>query len=89
MPIDDIDGKSHKMELNSTHNYSTNHFQVKITPLVIYGLGGRHTYINTRIHASMKVISRNQVDCQTEKLYLLVPIQLFAYFVLIASYAFV
>ena len=43
-----------KMELKSSLNCSTNHI-VKITPLVIYGLGGIHT------HSRMKLISRNQV----------------------------
>ena len=28
-PIDDIDGKSHKMELKSSYNYSTNHLKSK------------------------------------------------------------
>jgi len=34
MPIDDIDGKSHKTELESSRNHSTNQsYKVKITPL--------------------------------------------------------
>ena len=44
MPIDDIDSKSHKMELKSSHNYLLI-FLVKIMPLVIYGLRGVQTHI--------------------------------------------
>ena len=29
-PIDEIDGKSHKMEPKSFHNYSTNHLKSKL-----------------------------------------------------------
>ena len=29
-PIDDIDSKSHKTELKSSHNYSTNHLKSKL-----------------------------------------------------------
>ena len=65
--IDDINRKSYKMEVKSSHNYSTNHMK----PLVIYGLGGvhPHTHTPTRMHAhththththTRKVISRNQ-----------------------------
>ena len=39
-PFNEIDGKSHKTELKSSHLL----FKVKITPLVIYGLGGVHTH---------------------------------------------
>ena len=40
--VDDIDGKSHKME-QKLFNQS---YKVKITPLVIYGLGGVHTHMD-------------------------------------------
>ena len=55
VPIDDIDGKSHKTELKSNHNHST---KLKIMPLVIYGLASTHT--QTHIHDHIKAISRNQ-----------------------------
>ena len=48
--IDYIDDKSHKMDLKSSRNYSTNHLKVKIMPLVIYGLGGIHTHTQTFVH---------------------------------------
>ena len=51
-PINDIDGKSHKMELKSS-------FKVKITPLAINSFSGVHTQTHACIPA-MKVISRNQ-----------------------------
>ena len=45
MPIDDIDGKSHKTELKSIRNHSTNHLKSKPRYyVVIYGLGGVHTH---------------------------------------------
>ena len=57
-PIDNIDGKTHKTELQSSCNYS---FKVKITPLVIYGLRGGHTHTHTHTYfGGMIVISRNQ-----------------------------
>ena len=43
-PIDDINGKSHKMELKSSRRLFNQSFKVKITPLVIYGLKGGHTH---------------------------------------------
>ena len=42
-PINNINGKSHKTKLKSSRNYSINRIKVKVTPLVIYGLGGMHT----------------------------------------------
>ena len=56
-PIDDIDGKSHKTEPLLFYQS----FKVKITPLVIYSLGGGHTHTHTHTHTGgMKVISVNQ-----------------------------
>ena len=42
IPIDDIDGKSHKMDEKQQKL-----FKVKIMPLVIYGFGGIHTHAHT------------------------------------------
>ena len=47
-PINDIDGKSHKTVLKSSHNYSTNYL------IIAYGVD-THTYFG-----GMKLISRNQ-----------------------------
>ena len=45
--IDEIDGKSHKTELKSSHYYSTN----RIKPLVIiYGLKAIHKHTCVHIH---------------------------------------
>ena len=44
MSIDEIDGKSHKTELKSSYNYSTNRIKSRLRQLVIYGLGGVHTH---------------------------------------------
>ena len=57
MPINDIDGNSHKTEQKSSHNYSTNHTHA----LVIYGLGGIHTHTHTCILSRTLVIIGNQV----------------------------
>ena len=54
MPIDDIDGKSHKTELKSDRLFNQS-YKVKITPLVIYGLGDVHTHTHKNIHARMHV----------------------------------
>ena len=50
MPIDDIDGKSHALNVTEKQPQLFNQsFKVKITPLIIYGLGGgrTHTHIHT------------------------------------------
>ena len=45
MPIDEIDGKSHKTEMKSKQLQLFNQsYKAKITPLVIYGLGGARTH---------------------------------------------
>ena len=57
MPIDEINDKSHKTERQQKlFNQS---YKVKITPLVIYGLGGmhRHTDTHTHVHDRIKVIT--------------------------------
>ena len=51
MPINDIDGKSHIMELKAAQLFNQS-FKAKITPLVIYGLRGVHTH--SRIESDFK-----------------------------------
>ena len=42
--IDDINGKSHKMELKNSTNYSNNHTKSLNRSTSFYGLGGVHTH---------------------------------------------
>ena len=46
--MDDIDGKSHKMELNSSRNYSTNHIKPNSHHLLFMATG---VYTHTCIHS--------------------------------------
>ena len=45
MLIDEIDIKSHEMELEKQPPLFNQSYKVKITSLVIYGLGGIYTHI--------------------------------------------
>ena len=49
MPIDDIDGKSHKTELKSSHNYSTNCVKSKSHHYLFMALGV-YTHTHTHTH---------------------------------------
>ena len=52
-PIDDIDGKSHKTELKSRRNYSTNHINSKSRHLSFMASGAYiHAYTHTLPHES-------------------------------------
>ena len=56
-----INGKGHKLKLRRNTNHLTNHTKSnKITPLVIYELGGGHSHIHTNTHITINVISKNQ-----------------------------
>ena len=60
-PIDDIDGKSYKMEVKSSRNYSTNDIKPKSRHKLFMASGAcTHACIHTYTRA-LKVISRNQV----------------------------
>ena len=50
MLIDEIDSKSHEMELEKQPPLFNQSYKVKIILLVIYGLGGVHTHTRTRTH---------------------------------------
>ena len=49
-PIADIDRKSHKTELESSHDYSTNHFKSNHTTSYIWHRGWTHTHTHTNTH---------------------------------------
>ena len=46
-PIDDIDGKSHKTELNSSHNYSTNRLSLHYVVTYLRMASGGYTCTHT------------------------------------------
>ena len=49
-PIDDIDSKSHKTELKSSRNYSTNHTKSKSRHLLFMASGRTHAHTHTHTH---------------------------------------
>ena len=50
-PIDDINDKSHKTELKSSINYSTNHMKSNSCHLLFIALGA-YTHTHTFVHES-------------------------------------
>ena len=50
-PVDDIDGKSHKIELKSSRNYSTNYINANS---YLWPQGRSHTYIPLAHESNLK-----------------------------------
>ena len=68
MPMDDIDSKSNKMEVKSSHNYSTNHIKPKSHHQLFMALGEHthtHTHTNTHTHAYTRRLKKTRCALAT------------------------